>query len=295
MSQSAEAQIVKLLTRSRPPRKLFHYTSPVGLLGILKSRSVWATNIRFLNDRSEFSFALKLAREALQERVAKAKSGFDRALYTVLEERFRVEGTSKVYVSSFSENSDQLSQWRAYCPPAGGYAAGFRSKFLVSLGAKEAPHPDRILTRCVYEQDAHREVIDKVFEAIVQFAEESLHSKVEHDRVFRECFKLFGRLLPLVAPALKDPSFEEEDEWRLICLPSAFESQELRFREGRSTLVPFYEYSLGLRSGSLPIEDLIIGPTPHPALAREATLDLLSSFRLASATVTSSVIPYRSW
>jgi hypothetical protein len=41
------------------PATLYHYTSVDGLLGILRSKRIWATDIRFLNDRSEFFHAME--------------------------------------------------------------------------------------------------------------------------------------------------------------------------------------------------------------------------------------------
>lgn len=35
-------------------KKLYHYTNWDGLSGILKTKSLWATHYRFLNDSSEF-------------------------------------------------------------------------------------------------------------------------------------------------------------------------------------------------------------------------------------------------
>ena len=42
-------------------KNLYHYTSWAGLQGILASQSMWASNIRYLNDQSE----LLLAREPI--------------------------------------------------------------------------------------------------------------------------------------------------------------------------------------------------------------------------------------
>jgi hypothetical protein len=38
---------------------LFHYTDANGLLGILRSRSLWATHFQSLNDTSEMHYAIK--------------------------------------------------------------------------------------------------------------------------------------------------------------------------------------------------------------------------------------------
>ena len=40
------------------PAQLHHYTTAEGLRGILKSKSLWASDLRFLNDRSELITAI---------------------------------------------------------------------------------------------------------------------------------------------------------------------------------------------------------------------------------------------
>lgn len=294
MHEPNQSELIKSLSSKRPPRLLYHYTSSSGLLGILKSKSIWATSIRFLNDSTEFSLALKIAQEVIQDRIEGARNNFDRGLYNVLKERLAgEEGHGEVYVSSFTEDGDQLSQWRAYSPPSGGFAIGFRSKSLTDL---TGANPDRFLARCTYDESSQKELIRRLVQTVAQFAEESnAHNQMSHDRVFRESFKRLGRLLPLIAPALKDSSFAEEREWRLVRLPSSFEEGELQFREGRSMLIPYYQHRFPNNNGRVPIEELIVGPTPHPELASEAAQALLMSQELPAAVVRSSSIPYRTW
>ena len=42
-----------------------HYTSQLGLMGIISNEVLWATNIKFLNDEHEFQHALDLIREII--------------------------------------------------------------------------------------------------------------------------------------------------------------------------------------------------------------------------------------
>lgn len=292
MISAPEARLIKALSARRRPRILYHYTSGSGLIGILGSRSIWATDVRFLNDSSEYSFALGLARDEIEGNLAKARNKFDLALYTVLAERLKTDTAAEVCVTSFTENADQLSQWRAYCPPNGGYAIGFAGKSLVQ--SKES-NPDRFLVRCVYDALTQGSLIRGLVQDVAAFAEENAHGVETHDRVFRESFKLFGRLITLIAPVLKHHSFTEEQEWRLVLLPSSFENDPLEFRQGRSMLVPYHKYPFPNETGLAPVEELVVGPTPHPPLARDAARALLSSCGLPSVTVRSSLIPYRAW
>jgi hypothetical protein len=48
------------------PEHLYHYTTAEGLVGIVRDRKLWATDIFHLNDRREFIHGIKLAVEELQ-------------------------------------------------------------------------------------------------------------------------------------------------------------------------------------------------------------------------------------
>jgi len=292
MSNQTQARFITSLTRRRKPRILYHYTSASGFVGILTSRAIWATNIRFLNDSSEYDFALDLARSVVQDRLERAHGKFDIALNSVFQERLLKDPTAEVYVSSFTENGDQLSQWRAYSAPAGGFAVGFTSRL---LARSTDSNRHWFLAPCVYDSQNQWEIIRSVFQIAAESAEENRRAGIDHDRVFRESFKLIGRLIPLVAPVLKDPSFAEEQEWRLIHLPESFEYAAPLFRQGRSMLIPYHEHALAEQAVRLPIEEVIVGPTPHVVLAQNAAQMMLETHGLISTKVESSLIPYRTW
>jgi len=288
MDAPVRALIAQLGKKSTPkkPRVLYHYTSASALIGILKTKTLWATNIRFLNDSTEYQIALNIARRVIQERISTSTIKREKALFAVLEERL-TDITGDVYVSSFTENGDQLSQWRAYCPTAGGYAIGFDSDALFQQQEKDT----QFLVRCIYEPAEHQKAVVHILEHLVGLAETSRRDGTDQDRVLRETYKLLGRLLPPLAPMLKDPSFAEEREWRLVRLGAPIGDDSVKFRIGHSMLIPYCEHSFGELGA--PIEAVCVGPTPHPDLARESTESLLTSHGLPTATVHSSIIPFR--
>lgn len=51
------------------PDLLYHFTSSEGLVGILRSRSLWASHALSLNDASEVSYGIAMTRKYLQGRV----------------------------------------------------------------------------------------------------------------------------------------------------------------------------------------------------------------------------------
>jgi len=137
---------------------IHHYTTEVGLRGILESKSLWATDYRFLNDSSElsvFASALKkYARDISAEQAEEKERWLDlieeNALYWLKHYTkymraylicfcpgIRIKNRNQeVYVDTFEQLHGRLSQWRGYARD-GGYAIEFDTVLLEKLRAKE--------------------------------------------------------------------------------------------------------------------------------------------------------------
>src|ERR1035441_5092669 len=53
-----------------PERKaslVYHYTAAEGLKGIIENRCIWATNVNFLNDFSEYQYGVEVVREGIKK------------------------------------------------------------------------------------------------------------------------------------------------------------------------------------------------------------------------------------
>jgi hypothetical protein len=126
---------------------LFHYTSQVGLEGILRAKSIWATNIRYLNDAAEFRHTAGLLKTHTDR--ATIDEHCNLLLDTLYHDVFGVWWTEftplSIYVASFSTHADRLSQWRAYAP-SGGYCIGFRASVLTRLALSQGYE----LVECIY-------------------------------------------------------------------------------------------------------------------------------------------------
>jgi hypothetical protein len=119
-----------------PSTPLYHYTTQDGLLGILKGNCIWATNINYLNDSSDYQLACDLAKEVLDEK--RRQVGRDERKLKKIQHVLHSISTAEtlplhICVSCFSENGDSLSQWRAYGGVA-GYSVGFRPAYLRQIG-----------------------------------------------------------------------------------------------------------------------------------------------------------------
>ena len=52
-----------------PKGLLYHYTTLTGLLGIVGSKKLWASDIRYMNDSAELKHSADLIRQEVQERL----------------------------------------------------------------------------------------------------------------------------------------------------------------------------------------------------------------------------------
>ncbi len=276
-----------------PPEVLYHYTTQAGLLGILESRTIWATHTQYLNDRREYLHALDLARGRLAELKTKHTDEWvQQALVAMVEGLEGVEGMC-VCVFSLSEDGDSLSQWRAYSGGVGGVAIGISRETLLEVCKRSALR----FGKCVYELGPQKELmavlVDAALEDALWFRKPGV---VDWKGKVRE---MMAEYMNQYAPLLKDRSFHSEQEWRLISGPIAPHAYDFRFRVGASTIVPYYRVRLdeSKERRFSPVK-VIVGPTPHAEQAAHAVRLLLWRRKMDECSIKGVVlseVPYRSW
>ena len=60
-------KVEKVEPNTKSVSSLCHYTNLAGLIGILESKQLWASNVAFLNDREELLKAGDFADEEMEE------------------------------------------------------------------------------------------------------------------------------------------------------------------------------------------------------------------------------------
>lgn len=285
---------VKELLDRRPPEVIYHYTSFAGFEGIVKSRTIWATDIRFLNDRREFDHAISLSKEILDKLPdSPSRNLFGKMFKGVLEEAFGGNDLT-VCISSFSERADLLSQWRGYCPRGQGVCFGLRAADLSHLltltdlvglapceynaaeqrrlvadalsemiGSMQSSRVQELIDRekeksdCIYNQDGTPNEIEK--DRLLKLVRATVIAEAQTTGA-NPALKLFR-----VASLLKDAAFAEEAEWRLVFPAKAYENRGSAgwdFRSSASAITPYIVLPLvGLSGGPLRFADVIIGPS----------------------------------
>lgn len=274
---------------------LYHYTTPDGLIGIVGNRTLWATDVFYLNDSEEFALGIQIARDYMRDLIERGNSESTVGRLKWLLSQFKNIGALRkktVYVSSLSVEDDQLSQWRAYCG-GGGFAIGFKVGRLKELAADQG----FVLERCIYEPGEQKQIIT---EAVYSIAEPWLNSNTpwpeqpgEGPR-FDACSKLVDELSRL-SPILKNQAFHEENEYRLISEPSArFVEGQKKFRAQRGLVVPYREFELK-NSDLWRQVRAVVGPTPHPEQSKASVYALLRDKTGFAHDVQMTKCSYREW
>jgi hypothetical protein len=313
------------------PEVLYHYTTQEGLLGILKDKCIWATHIRYLNDTSEGNIVSRLVFEEFVSRYSadpilqslgisagapkkEADPVDQEALNQTLNQGTMIASwatSQNVFVASFSEKGNSLSQWRAYSGKSGGYSIGFRPDYLRTVGESFLNiRTDRfysdssILVPCVYfsekaEKSLRDEISNQVSAFIKEVATVAKEPVVEGTQGFKtpgaialKHFIKYGKQ----AAITKDEGFREEAEWRLaLILQQNSTVADLEFRTGNSMPVPFLRVPLQLPDQVIGIWRVIVGPCPHPDEAVKSVKMLFESHGFRGVEVVPSGIPFRNW
>ncbi len=169
---------------------------------------------------------------------------------------------SHIYVCSFSEDSDSLSQWRAYCPPSGGgYALGVPGSRLNELANEQG----WMFVKCIYDSNTKVLVVKEIIDSMLSEYEAALKNQnsTETEIVERTALNFKLHLLT-ISGAIKNKAFEIESEWRLISPPSV-NIDRIGFRQGKSGIIPNCTFKLLTKENPLAKNQikLVIGPTPQ--------------------------------
>jgi hypothetical protein len=268
------------------------------LLSLVQNGELWASKIQYMSDAKELSHALGIAQWHLKQPRSLGSVG-ERIRQEALK---RIHGSAGVhwFAVSFSEDGDLLSQWRAYCPPGGGFSLGFDPELLLPNLRSQGFR----LVKCLYDRRKQYALIGEIVGTWLTGVEGRYeaflgreHSQVGGDeRVALAKFTAgLVRQLGEVGCALKHWSFQEEREWRAVSVqPRSVDT--LSYREGRSMLVPYVPIQLTASSARSPLVEVIVGPTPHVELSASSMTGFLrGAVPRQNVQVSRSATPYRSW
>ncbi|KRR08451.1 hypothetical protein CP49_31405 [Bradyrhizobium valentinum] len=311
---------------------MFHYTSAEGLVGILQTQSLFATHSAFLNDSTECRIIRDILLPRLESELREAtpklieRRVIDPKILTDFgDELFRQEAdnmlhamsqatnnTTPYFITSFCVHQPNtpaysdglLSQWRGYAK--GGFAIEFDEIGIDDLNAAERTRYryQGIITNTVAYNDHESRVSKKDFEGLGTALLKSLIPKIADrltDILGPKTTNDFAGPFLATSPFLKHPSFEEENEYRIVALcnrPTVYEENDerdakpIQFRS-RATgqLIPYIALYHELKT-VLPIKSIIIGPHPNQS-ERQMSVEILLEKIGVNVPIKISLIPFR--
>lgn len=301
------APISARLTESRqciqpkePPDLLFHYTNAGGLLGILSTSRIWATNYRFLNDSSEIAYGAAIFEAVVQERSAQVDSD----VIAVFLERTRVtanafDGMFDCYVACFCERDDLLNQWRVYANAGGGFALGLETKQIAMRWGDLRPDQVCFLRKVIYDEALQRKLIAEVLDTTIAALASATQgmSITDANNLIARCCQFVRANTAEYLMCFKHPAFEVEQEWRLCHVTTHREEDHVMFRDGHYGLTPYVSLDptpmAGVHTNKLPLTRITHGPTIDPTNVRYALGKLLGAKGYAFTEVAGSKLPVR--
>lgn len=284
------------------PKVVYHYTSMEVLQKIIKSHELWATNVNYLNDVSEYRFFI----DAAADRFVDLSLG---PPHLPKLSKFDPDSdfVTLPFVTSLSGESDSLSQWRSYCPAGNGVNVGFRTTALRRAYLKPPAQrvagtliPQVTFDKVRYLEKGNDASIDA---ALSDIFETSKQHVMENPDLVKNGFTFsyeFEQRVAMYAMLHKDDSFRNECEYRLCADGIGWRQDILLFRPARTTLIPYIEICIPNSDDEQPehtwnaIESITIGPTPNMSLSI-AAVERYCSTNGINVEVKDSKVPYRDW
>jgi len=279
-----------------PRERLYHYTNFTGLLGIVDSRALWASDIRYMNDSAELKHTADLIRSEITLRIDAGHPRPDLLNQFLDWVTHRITNGHMLFASSFRSNGNLLSQWRGYSRIGKGVSLGFNPEYILRC----ANHQSFQIGKCIYNCEHQERLIRRVIDAVEALAREHDHAgigeKLVGDKSYQGVFQLIESDLLRIAAILKHPSFREEEEWRIISpVITDYVKASVLFREGTSMLVPFIQFGLMAEHDSpIVLEHLFLGPTPNITISMNSlTMFLSKSGIVPTKGISYCQIPFR--
>lgn len=268
--------------RRKVPPQLTHYTDVSGLMGILQSYSLWASNVSYLNDRRELMHGLDATAEVLEGYIKERPELSLRFAHGVIED-LRKSKLPDVYACCFCRKADLLSQWRGYGGVAQGVSITFRGSELESLFKKFGGTAMEV----IYDKERTAESARKALHRALDMFEDILGPSSAQEKETR-----LAAAITRLVPRFKDNGFAEEDEWRFV-IQRERDFSQVKFRERSGVVIPYLVISAD-DNDLLPIQYITVGPGKNQDVTMRSIEVLLKAMDYEDIEVRASSVPYRS-
>lgn len=214
--------------------KIYHYTSPKGLISILDTSSIWLGDFRFLNDKNELTYATEIIREKIKAKEEKIRPFISKRILDICDKpiefmlNFLVNDLApdkniadvgcgtRYYIFSTSLLKDSLNMWNYYTKSKdkSGYCIEFDFFKLLEIFKPRngAGKFDFIRTfgKVIYDEEVQSKLIDGFINELIEYKYSEINDK----------FLRLETMIIYYMIYFKASSFRGEEEARiLVALP----------------------------------------------------------------------------
>lgn len=236
---------------------IYHYCNVESFRAIIQNKTLWLSSVYNLNDYKEIHWI----KDKVTKKIEELKNNNNFFKYKAFEKLYTKQLPS-VYIASFSQGDDLLSQWRAYANDGFGVAIGFNVDYFKSNCLVHT-------TEVLYDEVEQEKEIEKILEPLEEI---SNTIDFESHKFKSLCKEIISEINNLSAKS-KNELFIEEQEVRLIHNPIIIDDKEnkkfifkdnlsdMKFRSVCGNLIPYFELKFDENlDGTPPILEIIKGP-----------------------------------
>jgi len=292
---------------------IYHYTDIKSLENIIKSNTLWVTKSDFLNDRTEFVYAISLIKEISNRRNYKYLS--QEKLKTIM--KVLKSFIERSFIFSSSLNKDSVNLWGNYSK-FDGYNIDFNLEKISKrmwdekvfvIGNKKDKNSQTI-KYMITRKDQYKTVImlpgkviyekkeqENILVDILDFIENTYNEYYDYlgkcvniDKTEKNYKKLEYTFYSIISTAInvlsthvqlfKNPIFFQDEEYRIIFNVNS-KLDVIKYRTSNGAFIPYievrFESELEKDEKGLPIDGITIGPKNNIDIARNGLKLFLDS------------------
>jgi hypothetical protein len=265
-------------TLMRPLRqRVYHYTDGGAAGTILEEAKLRATNILYLDDGREMRHTVDFFRQAMELRLRSHPEGTTAELNGLIVRYLsEVGGTvpPDIWIATLAANPDGADRWRP--SPDRGHCVGLGFS-PIGLG-RAAELAGVLLAPCCYDDDTKISVMSRGLDLLERLYQRRGKSTPRAADAAGPLVRYVVRELALFGAMMKRSALKNEEEWRLIlCNPSqtAVGARRIRHLAKPDYTSLYIDLDLADANGRLPIDEVLIGPSPHQEMTARAFRTLL--------------------
>lgn len=240
-------------------KSIYHYTSSLGLLGIIKDQAIRCTNLKFLNDRTEYNYLYsefeKRHNADLEATLKKFNNETPKVKKLIKDEynKFRNLIKSNVkdsYVACFTTNKDSIQNWMAYGRNSVNYSIEFKgteildaTKVCGSTENEEIPG-SKLLKYFVPQFHEVKYGVDhypnNIFSQLLEstLTEKKLVTQYNNDELIENNLPILYNYMLFSFSLTKKEEWKHENEYRIVLSENTiFDGKKIVRRQGASDFI----------------------------------------------------------